>query len=110
MTLNEYYVLQDRIKKTIEIIFKEIFKKIAKYVRFYEIKRKILSKRLHEKNFRSARIIFNKRFINAEEHSLITYIQYYNEKTLLIILNLLIETANFLIHARNFSAKSIKNF
>ena len=98
------------MKKTIETIFKETFKKIAKYVRFYEIKRKTLSERLYEKSSWSARIIFNKRFINAKKYSLITYIQYYDEKNLLIISNLLAEAANFLIHAKDFSAKSIENF
>ena len=74
MTLNEYYAWQDRTDKTIEVIFKETFKKIAKCAKFYEIKRKTLSKRLHEKSFRSARIAFNTRLIDIEEHSLMTYI------------------------------------
>ena len=38
------------------------------------------------------------------------YIQYYDEKNLSIILNLLAETTNFLIHAKNLSTKSIENF
>ena len=110
MTSNEYYASQDRMKKTIEIIFKKNFKKIAECVRFYKIKRKTLSKRLHEKSSRSARITFNKRFIDIEKYSLITYIRYYDEKNLSITLNLLIEAANFLIHTRNLSTKSIENF
>ena len=110
MTLNAYYALQDRMDETIKAISKEIFKKTADCARFYEINRNILSGKLHEKNFRSARIAFNKRFTDAEEHSLMIYIQYYDEKNLSIISKLLIEAANFLIHARNFSAKSIENF
>ena len=109
MTLNEYYALQNRMKETIEAIFKETFKKIAKCVRFYKVKRKTFSEKLHEKNSRSARITFNKRFINVEEHSLMIYIQYYDEKNLSIISNLLTEAANVLIHAKNFSTKSIEN-
>ena len=80
MASNAYYASQDRMNETIEIIFKGVFKKIANCARFYEIKRNILSKRLHGKSSRSARIAFNKRFINAEEHSLMTYIRYYNKK------------------------------
>ena len=110
MTLNEYYASQDRMKKTIDAIFKETFKKIAKRVRFYEIKRKTLSEKLHEKIFRSARIAFNKRFIDTEKHSLIIYIRYYDEKNLLITSKLLAEAINFLIHVKNLSVKSIENF
>ena len=110
MTLNEYYASQNHINKIIKIIFKKIFKKIAKCVRFYEVKRKTLLKKLHEKNFRFARIAFNIRFIDVEKHSLMIYIRYYDEKNLSIISKLLIEAANFLIHARNSSAKSIENF
>ena len=96
--------------ETIETIFKGTFKKIAECVRFYEIKRKTLSERLYEKSFQSARIAFNTRFIDTEEHSLMTYIQYYDEKNLSIISKLLIEAANFLIYAKNSSTKSIENF
>ena len=39
-----------------------------------------------------------------------TYIQYYNEKNLSIISKLLTEAANFLIHVKNSSTKSIENF
>ena len=39
-----------------------------------------------------------------------TYIQYYDKKNLSIISKLLIEAANFLIHARNFLTKSIEDF
>ena len=83
------------MNETIEIIFKEIFKKTANCARFYEINRNILLKRLHEKSFRFARIAFNKRFINAKKHFLIIYIQYYDEKNLSIISKLLAEAANF---------------
>ena len=69
MASNAYYASQDRMNKTIETIFKEIFKKTANCARFYEINRKTLLKKLHKKSFQSARIAFNKRFINAEEHS-----------------------------------------
>ena len=110
MTSNAYYASQDRMNETIEAIFKEVFKKIANCARFYEINRKTLSKRLHEKSSRFTRIAFNKRLINAEEYSLMTYIRYYDKKNLSIISKLLAEAANFLIHARNFSVKSIENF
>ena len=82
MTLNAYYASQNCMNETIKAIFKEIFKKIAKCARFYEINRNILSKRLYEKSFRSARIAFNKRFIDAEKHFLMIYIQYYDKKNL----------------------------
>ena len=110
MTLNAYYALQNCINEIIEIIFKGDFKKIANCARFYEINRNTFSRKLHEKNFRFARIAFNKRFIDVEKHFLMIYIRYYDEKNLSIISKLLIEVANFLIHARNFSAKSIENF
>ena len=110
MASNAYYASQNRMNEAIETISKENFKKIADCARFYEINRNILSKKLHEKSSRSARIAFNKRFINAEEHSLMIYIRYYDEKNLSIISKLLIKTANFLIHAKNFSAKLIENF
>ena len=97
------------MNKTIEIIFKEIFKKIANCARFYEINRNIFSRKLYEKSFRFARIAFNKYFIDVEKYSLMIYIRYYNKKNLLIILKLLTEVSNFLIHARNFLAKSIEN-
>ena len=95
--------------EAIETISKEVLKKIADCARFYEINRNTFSGKLHEKSSRSARIVFNKRFINVEEHFLITYIQYYNKKNLSIISKLLAETANFLIHAKNSSTKSIEN-
>ena len=98
------------MNETIEIIFKEVFKKTADCARFYEINWKTLSRRLHEKSFRFTRIAFNKRLINAEEYSLMTYIRYYDEKNLSIIPKLLTEAENFLIHARNSSAKLIEDF
>ena len=110
MTLNAYYASQDRMNETIEAIFKEVFKKIAYCARFYEINRNTFSRKLHEKSFRFARIAFNKRLIDTEKYFLMIYIQYYDEKNLLIILKLLIEAANFLIHVRDLSAKSIENF
>ena len=110
MTSNAYYASQDRINETIEVIFKKVFKKTANCARFYEINRKILSKRLHEKSFRFTRITFNKRLINAEEHFLMIYIRYYDEKNLSITSKLLTEAANFLIYAKNFSIKLIENF
>ena len=109
MTSNAYYASQNRMNETIEVIFKEIFKKIANCARFYEINRNILSRKLHEKNFWSARVIFNKCLINVEKHSLIIYIRYCDEKNLSITLKLLIEVIIFLIYARNFSAKLIEN-
>ena len=109
MTSNAYYASQNRMNETIEAIFKEVFKKTANCARFYEVNRKTLSRRLHEKNSRSTRIAFNKRFIDAEKYFLITYIRYYDEKNLLITSKLLIEAANFLIHAKILSAKSIEN-
>ena len=109
MTSNAYYASQDRMDETIEVIFKEVFKKIADCARFYKINRNIFSRRLHEKNSRSARIAFNKRFNDAEAHSLMIYIRYYDEKNLLITSKLLIKAANFLIYARNSSAKPIEN-
>ena len=110
MILNAYYVSQNRMNKIIEIIFKKIFKKTANCARFYEINRKIFLKRLHEKSSRFTRIIFNKRFIDIEKYFLMIYIRYYDKKNLSIISKLLIEAANFLIHARNFSTKSIEDF
>ena len=109
MASNAYYASQDRMDEAIEAISKGIFKKIADCARFYEIKRNTFSKRLHEKNSRSARIALNKRFIDIEKHFLMIYIQYYDEKNLSIISKLLTETANFLIHARNFSAEPIED-
>ena len=110
MILNAYYASQNRMNEIIEIIFKEIFKKIINCARFYEINRKILLKKLYEKNSQFTRIAFNKRFINVKKHSLMIYIQYYDKKNLSIILKLLVEAANFLIYAKNSSAKSIENF
>ena len=109
MALNAYYASQDRMDEIIEVIFKGYFKKIADCARFYGVNRNTFSRRLHEKSSRSARIVFNKRFIDAEEHSLMTYIRYYDEKNLSIIPKLLAEAANFLIHARNSSTKSIED-
>ena len=74
MASNAYYASQDRMDKTIEVIFKGVFKKIADCARFYGINRNTLSGRLHGKSSRSARIALNKRLIDAEEHSLMTYI------------------------------------
>ena len=110
MASNAYYASQDRMDEVIEVIFKEVFKKIADCARFYGINRNTFSRRLHEKSFRSARIAFNKRLIDAEKHFLMIYIRYYDEKNLSIIPKLLIEAANFLIHARDPSAKSIEDF
>ena len=109
MASNAYYASQDRMDEAIEVIFKGVFKKIADCARFYGVNRNTFSKRLHEKSSRSAWIALNECLIDAEEHSLMTYIRYYNEKNLLIISKLLTKAANFLIHARNFSTKSIEN-
>ena len=109
MASNAYYASQNRMDEAIEVIFKEIFKKIADCARFYEVNRNTFLKRLHEKSFRSARIAFNKRLIDIEKHSLMIYIRYYDEKNLSIISKLLTEAANFLIHAKDFSIKSIEN-
>ena len=98
------------MNEAIKTIFKGVFKKIADCARFYGINRKIFLKRLHEKSFRFTWIAFNKRLIDVKEHFLMIYIRYYDEKNLSIILKLLAEAANFLIHARNSSAKSIENF
>ena len=110
MASNAYYASQDRMDEAIEAISKEVFKKTADCARFYGINRKTLSRRLHGKSSRFTRIAFNKRLTDAEEHSLMTYIRYYDEKNLSITSKLLTEAANFLIHARNFSVKSIENF
>ena len=110
MTLNIYYASQNCMNEAIKIIFNEVFKKITNCAKFYKINRNTFSRKLHEKNFWSAQIAFNKRFINIEKYFLMIYIQYYDEKNLSIILKLLIKVANLLIHARNFSTKSIENF
>ena len=95
--------------EAIEAISKGVFKKIADCARFYGVNRNTLSGRLHEKSSRFARIALNKRLIDAEEHSLMAYIRYYDEKNLSIISKLLAEAANFLIHARNSSAKPVED-
>ena len=95
------------MNEAIEAIFKKIFKKNANCARFYKVNRNTFSKRLYEKSSRFARIAFNKRCTDTEKHSLMTYIQYYDEKNLLITPKLLAEAANFLIHTRDFSAKSV---
>ena len=109
MASNAYYASQDRMDEAIEAISNGVFKKIADCARFYGVNRNTLSGRLHEKSSRSARIALNKRLIDAEEHSLMAYIRYYDEKNLSIIPKLLIEAANFLIHVRNPSAKSVED-
>ena len=96
--------------ETIEAISKGVFKKIADCARFYGVNRNTLSERLHEKSSRSARIAPNKRLTDAEEHSLMTYIRYYDEKNLSITSKLLAGAANFLIHTRDPSAKSVEDF
>ena len=83
------------MNKAIEVISKGVFKKIADCARFYGDNRNTFSKRLYEKSFRFARIALNKRFINAEKHSLMTYIQYYDKKNLLITSKLLTEAVNY---------------
>ena len=95
------------MNEAIEVIFKGVFKKIADCARLYEINRNTLLRRLYERSSRSAPIAFNKRLIDAEEHSLMTYIRYYDEKNLSITPKLLAEAANFLIHARDPSAKPV---
>ena len=109
MALNAYYALQDCIDKAIEAIFKGVFKKIADCARFYGVNRNTFSRKLYENSSRSAWIVFNKRLTDAEEHSLMAYIQYYNEKNLSIISKLLAGAANFLIHARNSLTKSAED-
>ena len=110
MASNEYYASQDRMDEAIEAISKGIFKKIADCARFYGVNRNTLSGRLHGKSFRSARIALNKRLTDAEEHSLMAYIRYYDEKNLSITPKLLAGAANFLIHAKNPSAKPAGSF
>ena len=107
MASNAYYASQDRMDETLEVISKEFLKKIADCARFYGINRNTLLRKLHGKSSRSARIAFNKRFIDAEEHSLMIYIQYDDEKNLSIISKLLAEAANFLIHTLSRLRKEI---
>ena len=109
MASNAYYASQGRMDEAIEAISKEVFKKIADCARFYGVNRNTLLRRLHEKSSRSARIALNKRLTDAEEHSLMAYIRYYDEKNLSITSKLLAEAANFLIHARDSSAKPVED-